>query len=272
MEAHLLEAPGGWNLQPLPCRNCYGFFFMTVAMENIAPHKLALRAVALATLLVNCSIQLTLLYFIGTKIMGEERELEEDARKRAMIGFILGACLFAFYVAMINNAKNGWVQSALLTFSGGEEWGGEPPRGRRFAALAAHKKAAIATFAVLPECILWLLQLYVGVRFLASCTSYIDLVMNSVALIFVSDVDEMIYEAMVPTLIKNNWDICLVVDAFHQMDPDKGEGQILGVTPFQDRIFKFELFGVLPLTLGAALATSYFAEEIIPAMSPGAAH
>jgi len=265
VEAHLLEAPKEWNLQPLPCQNTYGFFFMMVAMENISPHKIALRFMAFVTLGVNCCTQLTLLWFIASKIMKAAPQDEEDEHKRVLLGMILGACLFCFFVAMLNNAKNGWVQSAMMTFSGGEEWGGEPPKGRRYATLTTHKKIAILTFSVLPEHVLWVMQLIVGIRFLASCTDYIDLVMNAVALIFVSDVDEMIYQAIVPTLIKNNWDVLLKVDAFHMMNPEKCiEGQIMGDNRFQDRIFRFELFALLPLTCGAATAASYFAEEIAP--------
>jgi len=267
-EAQLLKAPDAWNLQPLPCRNCYGFVFLVLAVENLGPHGPALCFAALATLFVNCLTQGTLLFFIANKIMGEASHQEEDPQERMMIGLILSACLFCFFVAMMKNAKDGWMQSALLAFSGGEEWGGQPPNGRRFASLGARKRAAVIVLVVLPELVLWLVQLFVGVRFLAACTSYVDLVMNSVALVFVSDVDEMIYEAMVPMLIKNSWDSCLALDAYHQVNLNMTGGQFTGLSRFQELVFRFELLGLVPVTLLAAMATSYFAEEIAPAVLP----
>jgi len=242
---------------PLPCQNCYGFFMMTVVMERFDGPKFALRIVAFVTLGVNLVVQGTLLFFIFFKMIGMRRDEDE---KPELIGFILCACLFTFFVAMINNAKNGWLQSLLLCFAGGEEWGGEPPKGRRFASLTAHKRTVIIVFAVIPEIVLWGLQLYVGISYLSSCLSYIDLVMNSVALVFVSDVDEMIFEATVPTLIKTTWDQAVVMDAYYKPNPEAKGVEDTQRLRFQSLVFKVELFGVLPLVGLMALAVSSLVE------------
>jgi len=250
----LLSDQQDGNFAPIPFQNTWGLLFFELNLKNITP-KWALRALAIMLCLLNITIQVLFLYIVRFKMV----EFSEDETVFDLEWWVRAPCLFMFFMAMILSAKHGWLLSMSICFCRGREsWPGQPPM--PFEKL--RNKWFCFFCASVPEMLLWMYTIWIGTAFLTLSKSAEEIMLNSLALVFINEVDEAIFKAATPAMIINLWHV-LEVDKYWLSAGSKVETATLSYK--EVALMAFEMALLVPGALLVAMLISVYPEYLFEA-------
>jgi hypothetical protein len=112
---------------------------------------------------------------------------------------------------------------------------GNPELGGRclITSLTITMKAALIGFVALPRLVIALYLLVLGCRWLSASANFGDMVLNALALVFVTDIDEILYDSILPAALKKqiadtNW--FFIEDEKDKTEVERDEWQMYRVT------------------------------------------
>jgi len=193
------------TLKPVPQNSFGALWFMMhwydpCGLGDIWPkQRCCMIASMVGPLLVfTAATQLTLIYMVDSRII--QRDIEVETK---LEWWISAPCLFLFIATMINAAQNGWFVTACLFSS-------------KFAVKDCHGRWALIynkspsrvfclISATLPEFLLWGYLMKVGICFLTAAQTAEEIFMNSLALVFIADVDNLMFNFL-PDMVTSSWE------------------------------------------------------------------
>lgn len=127
-----------------------------------------------------------------------------------------------------------------------EKWPDQIPK---YVRLTVWDKFVYVLIIVVPEFVIWCCLIWIGSRYLLRCDSPEQMALRSVVLVFISRIDEVIYQFCTPTLIKNAWTEWKVLRYKVLYVPEAKAKASL----FQTGLFVCQLVMLLPWLLMAVL-------------------
>eukprot|EP00929_Paragymnodinium_shiwhaense_P003349 TRINITY_DN103825_c0_g1_i1.p1 TRINITY_DN103825_c0_g1~~TRINITY_DN103825_c0_g1_i1.p1 ORF type:complete len:324 (+),score=32.90 TRINITY_DN103825_c0_g1_i1:76-1047(+) len=161
-------------------------------------------------LLLNNGIQMAFLYGINEIATSAQADIATGECDRLELApWLVVICVLVYLFYLLNEVEATLVlaelyldaiptvagHSKILKFKGDD---------KQFVSggLSFLRKAMLITFVVVPRLLIAICLGYVGTYYLASSLSDADLLLNAMALVFVIDIDELIYQAIYPTSVR----------------------------------------------------------------------
>lgn len=151
----------------------------------------------------------------------------------------------------------------------------ETPASNRMRRLKLHDDVVIATkaagfvkfmviaFVLLPKLLIALALWWLGARWLSATPSFQDLVLNAVALAFITELDELIYSVLVPEDVKELVQVYKIKRPHLPVDTmDKQEKRQRRDEQFCRRLFHISVSAVI--VIGFPIVYMHYLQQVLP--------
>ena len=107
----------------------------------------------------------------------------------------------------------------------------------------------VVLFAILPEIAIWVGLAVVGLQFMMLSPTYVDIILNTLAVIFIGEIDELVFNVCIHKMMLEGWDEDVKVDIWWEPKEGTTNTAITRNPVLVGRLFRFELYYLLPLTV-----------------------